>query len=157
MPRLPPLGDISNEISNETQMKAKWATLKNPIQITSLNFRISESQIPHPNLSFNFLLTSSCILYTTSCIYLISLHLFSLRAVVLSLLFACFVLDSEANFRLIPLFHFQLQFLAAFPLSFSLAFLSFSLLANWHCSKVLVAIKSVQTLQGTNAPYQAYP
>jgi hypothetical protein len=30
MPRLPPLGDFSNEISNETQMKAKWATLKNP-------------------------------------------------------------------------------------------------------------------------------
>ena len=29
MPRLPPLGDISNEISNESQMKAKWATLKN--------------------------------------------------------------------------------------------------------------------------------
>ena len=31
MPRLPPLSDISNEISNETQMKAKWATLKNSI------------------------------------------------------------------------------------------------------------------------------
>ena len=37
MPRLPPLGDISNEISNETQMKAKWATLKNPIVMRSFN------------------------------------------------------------------------------------------------------------------------
>ena len=37
---LPPIGDISNEISNETQMKAKWATLKNPNVLAVLQYLI---------------------------------------------------------------------------------------------------------------------
>ena len=54
MPRLPPLGDISNEISNETQMKAKWATLKNPnagmLSIGQMPSDVSEDKLKCPSV-----------------------------------------------------------------------------------------------------------